>query len=238
MSTMVKPAEVVDYTRTEGENQPPSDPGRTATLESASPGVYPMRSIVLCAFATAISVQAADVKLSRQQSDSFNTKVFQIAALGGQRTAQNSARRTPITEAELNSWFAFHGQPLVPQGIAEPAISMVGQGRVSGRAIVDLDVVAKKRASGGVLDPWSYIGGKMPVSVTGLLHTRDGVGRFQLETADVSGVPVPKVVLQEVVAYYTRTEDHPRGVNMEDPFELPAGIRQIEVGAGQAVVVQ
>jgi hypothetical protein len=115
---------------------------------------------------------------------------------------------------------------------------MVGPGKVSGRAIVDLDVVAKKRATGGVLDPWGYIGGKMPVSVTGLLHTKDGVGRFQLESAEVSGVPVPKMVLQELVAYYTRTEDHPSGVNMDDPFELPARIRQIEVGAGEAVVVQ
>jgi hypothetical protein len=193
-------------------------------------------SIVLLAFVATAVLQAADVKLSRQQADAFNVKIFQIAAAGG--ASQAGPRRTPITEAELNSWFAFHGQPLVPEGIAEPAISMVGPGRVSGRAIVDLDVVAKKRAKGGVLDPWAYIGGKMPVSVTGLLHTKDGVGRFQLEGAEVSGVPVPKLVLQEVVAYYTRTEDHPSGVNMDDPFELPARIRQIEVGAGQAIVVQ
>jgi hypothetical protein len=195
-------------------------------------------SVLSLAFVAVVTLEAADVKLSREQADSFNTKIFQIAAMGGQRSAAPGTRRIPITEAELNSWFAFHGQPLVPQGIAEPAISMVGQGKVSGRAIVDLDVVAKKRTSGGVLDPWSYIGGKMPVAVTGLLVTKDGVGRFQLETAEVSGVPVPKMVLQEVVAYYTRTEDHPRGVNMDDPFELPAGIRQIEVGTGEAVVVQ
>jgi hypothetical protein len=194
-------------------------------------------SIVLLAFTSALGLQAADARLSRQHSDAFNAKIFQIAA-NGHSNAAPGARRTPISETELNSWFAFHGQPLVPQGIVEPAISMIGPGKVSGRAIVDLDVVAKKRASGGTLDPWSYIGGKVPVTVTGLLHTKDGVGRFQLETAEVSGVPVPKMVLQEVVAYYTRTEDHPRGVNMEDPFELPAGIRQIEVGAGQAVVVQ
>jgi hypothetical protein len=188
------------------------------------------------AFVATASLQGADVKLSRQQADAFNVKIFQIAANGG--TGEAGARRTPISEAELNSWFAFHGQPLVPRGIAEPVISMVGPGKVSGRAIVDLDVVAKKRATGGVLDPWGYIGGKMPVSVTGLLHTKEGVGRFQLESAEVSGVPVPKMVLQELVAYYTRTEDHPSGVNMDDPFELPARIRQIEVGAGEAVVVQ
>jgi hypothetical protein len=193
--------------------------------------------LALVVLTAAATLQAADAKLSRQQADAFHAKIFKIAALGEKRT-QVAGQRTPVTEAELNSWFAYHGQPLVPQGIAEPAISMIGQGKVSGRAIVDLDVVAKKRASGGVLDPWSYIGGKMPVSVTGVLASKDGVARFQLESADVSGVPVPKMVLQELVAYYTRSDGHPSGVNMDDPFELPAGIRQIEVGAGQAVVVQ
>jgi len=143
-----------------------------------------------------------------------------------------------VTEAELNSWFAFHGQPLIPRGISEPAISILGNGKVSGRAIVDLDAVARKKTTGGMLDPWSYVGGRMPVVVTGVLHTRDGIGRFELETAEVSGVPVPKMLLQELVSYYSRTPDHPNGVSMDAPFELPANIQRIEVGAGQAVVVQ
>ena len=196
------------------------------------------RSITfVLAFVAAAAGLRADVKISREQSDSFMRKVLLIATQG--EKAQNVAgRRTPVTEAELNSWFAYTGQPLIPQGITEPVISMVGPGKVSARAIVDLDTVAKKRASGGVLDPWSYVGGKVPVSVAGVLHTKDGVGRFEMESAEVSGVPVPKTLLQELVAYYSRSEDHPKGVNMDDPFELPANIRQIEVGAGQAVIVQ
>jgi hypothetical protein len=49
---------------------------------------------------------------------------------------------------------------------------------------------------------------------------------------------VPKTFLQELVSYYSRTPTNPRGVNLEDPFALPASIRQIDVGAGQAVIVQ
>jgi hypothetical protein len=45
-------------------------------------------------------------------------------------------------------------------------------------------------------------------------------------------------VLQELVSYYSRTAEDPRGIDLDEPFELPAGIRQIEVGQGQAVVVQ
>jgi hypothetical protein len=190
--------------------------------------------VALCA----AGVQGADAKLSRQSADSFQHKIMVIAA--GERAAVKTAapRRTPLTEGELNSWFAYHAQPLIPQGVAEPKISIIGNGKLGAEAIVDLDAVAKRKATGAVLDPWGYIGGRVPVSVTGILHTKDGVGRFQLESAEVSGVPVPKTLLQELVAYYSRTENHPNGINMEAPFELPAGISRIEVAQGQAVVVQ
>jgi len=49
---------------------------------------------------------------------------------------------------------------------------------------------------------------------------------------------VPKSLLQELVSYYSKTADKPGGVSIDEPFALPAGIRQIEVGQGQAVVVQ
>jgi hypothetical protein len=71
-----------------------------------------------------------------------------------------------------------------------------------------------------------------------VLHTQNGQGRFELQQAAVSGVPVPKALLQELVSYYSRTADAPQGINMDEPFVLPANIRQIEVGQGQAVVIQ
>jgi hypothetical protein len=40
------------------------------------------------------------------------------------------------------------------------------------------------------------------------------------------------------VSYYSRTPENPQGVRLDDTFSLPANIRQIEVGQGQAVVVQ
>lgn len=197
-----------------------------------------MSRIAAAAAAAALmtaALQAANV--TRQHADAFQEKMIRIA-LTERTTAAAGKRRTPISEAELNSWFAFQGQPLVPHGITEPRIVILGQGKVSGEAIVDVDAIAKKRATGNMLDPWSYLGGKVPVAVRGILHTRDGIGRFEVETAEVSGVPVPKTILQELVAYYSRTPEHPKGVNLDDPFDLPAGIRSIEVGEGQAIVVQ
>jgi hypothetical protein len=49
---------------------------------------------------------------------------------------------------------------------------------------------------------------------------------------------VPKSMLQEVIAYYSRSEASPQGVNFEAPFRLPARIREIRTARGQAVIVQ
>jgi hypothetical protein len=64
------------------------------------------------------------------------------------------------------------------------------------------------------------------------------VGRFQLESADISGVTVPKSLLQELLSYYSRTPEKPAGINMDEPFVLPSAIREIRVGQGSVVVVQ
>ena len=187
---------------------------------------------VVLALAT---VEAAT--LSKQQADLFSRKVQQIV-VQGDRVQQPGTKRTPVSENELNSWFAYSAKPLLPSGVAEPRITLVGNGKVAGQAIVDLDAIAKKKQSGGTFDVWSLVGGKVPVNVSGTLRTSNGVGNFQLESADVSGVPLPKTFLQEMVSYYSRTPAHPQGVKIDDPFELPASIRQIDVSAGQAVIVQ
>jgi hypothetical protein len=51
-------------------------------------------------------------------------------------------------------------------------------------------------------------------------------------------VPVPKIILQEIVSHYSKTPQNPAGIGLDDPFMLPAGIREIQVERGQAIVVQ
>jgi hypothetical protein len=51
-------------------------------------------------------------------------------------------------------------------------------------------------------------------------------------------VPVPKILLQEIIGYYSRTPEKPAGISLDDPFPLPARIREIQVERGQAIIVQ
>jgi hypothetical protein len=182
-----------------------------------------------------LTLQAAAI--SKQQADLFSRKVAQIVGQAD-RVQKPGTRRTAVSESELNSWFAYSAMPLLPAGVAEPRVTLVGNGKLAGKALVDLDAIAKRKQSGGTFDLWNLVGGKVPVNVIGTLRTKDGQGSFLLESADISGLPVPKTFLQELVSYYSRTPNNPRGVNLEDPFALPASIRQIDVGAGQAVIVQ
>jgi hypothetical protein len=177
--------------------------------------------------------------VSEQQANAFNRKMELVKENGAtELRAGPGLRRTAFTEAEVNSWFAYDGRDLLPAGVTGAQFSIVGRGRVAAEATVDLEALAKQRATGGALDPWTYLSGRVPVKLNGVLHTQNGVGRFEVEDAAVSGIPIPSALLQDMVSYYSRTADDPGGVRLDDSFRLPARIKQIELGPGQAVVVQ
>ena len=96
----------------------------------------------------------------------------------------------------------------------------------------------KDEIPAGIVDPMGYLTGRLPITARGRLITQDGIGRFQLESAEVSGVTVPKMFVQELLSFYSRTTEDPDGINMDDPFELPAQIREIKVTQGAATIVQ
>ena len=188
--------------------------------------------------ALAIVPAWAQARLTKQDADRFEAKLGKIV-LQGKTAALKSAqaRSTPITDLELNSYLAFAAKDQVPTGILEPTLNALGDGKVSGRAIVDLDVVRTQKQRGW-LDPVGYLSGRLPVTASGRLTTKDGKGQFQLESVEISGVTVPKAVLQELLTYYSKSPENPNGISMEAPFELPARIREIRVGAGTSTVVQ
>src|SRR5204862_333358 len=139
---------------------------------------------------------------------------------------------------EVNSYLQFELGDKLPTGVKNPWVSILGENRVSGRAIVDLAQVAKAHKSTGVLDPYNYLGGSLPVVANGTLKSRNGVATFALESASISGVPVPVWMLQEIVSSYSKSPESPQGIAIDKPFPLPAGIREIQLERGQATVIQ
>ena len=178
----------------------------------------------------------ADQRASRDGAGAFKQKMAAISALEAHPAQQ--PRRTTVTENELNAYLASEAGSHLPVGVADPSVSILGPGRVLGRAVVDLDSVRKQKNPTSPLDPMSFLTGRVPVTAVGTLATGNGKGRFALESASVAGVPIPTSMLQEVVAFFSRTPENPAGISLDAPFSLPAGIREIQVERGQATVVQ
>jgi hypothetical protein len=178
----------------------------------------------------------ADLRTSKRDAATLKQKVATINEQA--ERPGRAARRTIVTETEVNSYLVYEAREQIPVGVVEPSISVLGPGRLSGRAIVDLDAVRKQKAPTSLLDPMNYLVGRLAVTAVGILKTANGIGRFDLESSSVGSVPVPKILLQEIVGYYSRTPEKPAGISLDDPFPLPARIREIQVERGQAIIVQ
>ena len=192
--------------------------------------LVPVLAVVLMAGAR------ADAPQTRREADGMQVKLRLIVARGEQCPCTRRLSTT-ITQGEVNSYLRHHAAGDLPDGVVDPHVTIIGSGRVAGRATVDLDRVRTSRQRGW-LDPAAYLTGKLPVTATGILHTQNGQGRFELQEATVGGVAVPKVVLQELLSYYSRSEEDPDGLNLDEVFELPAKIREIQVGKAVAYVIQ
>lgn len=188
-------------------------------------------ALLTVAMATSVAAQSS----LQAQADAAYAKLQSVMRAVKQAAAP--ARRTVFSQTEMNAYLRYRATTWLPTGITEPSVQFIGGNRITTVVTADLDGV-RKRSSGGWFDPTSYLGGRLPVHVTGTLATSAGKGRFMLETATVDGIPVPRVFIAELLAFYTRSSDNPAGVRLEEPFELPSEIERIDVTNGQAIVIQ
>jgi hypothetical protein len=213
-------------------------------------GIRPESGVVLALGLLLTAQLSGQQRVTKQDADRCQTKFGRITAFANQ-PSQGSAsaskavaaapaarsQTTQLTDTELNSYIRYHLREQVPAGIVEPTLNAVGDGRVRGGATIDLDAVRKSRQRGW-MDPMNFLTGSLPLTAAGVLVTQNGVGRFQLESAEISGISIPKSLVQELLSHYSKSAENPSGLSLDDPFELPARIKEIRVGRGEAMVVQ
>ena len=193
-----------------------------------------LAAVTAIAFGAATS--GAGVGPSRADAESLRKKVTIIVEFGTVSARQQ--RRTMLTENEVNAYLTFEAMDQIPAGVVEPAIAIAGGGRVSARAVVDLDAVRKQKSQRSLLDPMIYVSGRVPVTAIGMVKAIGGVGRVEFESAAIGSIPVPKLILQEIVSYYSRSPERPAGIGLDDSYALPARIREIQFEPGRAIIVQ
>ena len=122
-------------------------------LEPARPDNLMFEPMVRSSFVLAAAISAVPVlypvvyatgQASRRDADQMKQKVAAIERLG-ERPDRGEARRTTVTENEVNAYLALDGREELPPGVVDPVVSILGTGRVSGRATVDLDAVRKQK---------------------------------------------------------------------------------------------
>src|SRR5687767_5272600 len=86
-------------------------------------------------------ISAADV-LTPQLGNAFARKVVLVQEHANAGVTKPLS--TTFTQAETNSYLKYNAGDLLPTGMTQPMITMVGQGRLAGQAVIDLDVVRQK----------------------------------------------------------------------------------------------
>ncbi len=146
--------------------------------------------LTCCLLALSVALSAQSPGATKAQAEQFERKLHEIVANGA--GSGTTPRRTPISQIEVNAYLRVRGPELLPVGVTDATVAAEGAGRLSGRAIVDLDQVREKKSNGSLFDLTSYLTGRLPVTARGVLHTQDGRGRFDLQGAEVGGIPVPQ----------------------------------------------
>jgi hypothetical protein len=194
------------------------------------------RTIFATWLALSLSLPLSAAQVTKQNADRLQRKIDEITENGSRNPV--APKKTAVTQDEVNSYLAYNARDKIPPGLTQPEITLFGNGRLGGRILVDIDEFKRHRNSQGFIDPFNYISGKVPVTARGVLRAREGKGQFQLESAEISGFPVPKPILQELVSFFSRTPEHPEGFKIDAPFDLPAKIREVVFQNGEAVIVQ
>lgn len=191
--------------------------------------------IMVLTLSAAVSVTAA-LEISKEQGNRLERKIDEIAKNASAEPVRS--KKTLMSESEVNSYLNFNVKEKIPRGLSHPQISGLGNGNLAGRVFIDLDEFKRQRGSGGIMDPLNYISGQVPLTARGVLRARDGKGQFELLSAEIHRIPIPKPLVQELVTFFSRTQETPRGINIDEPFNLPAKIREVIVNQGEAVVTQ
>jgi hypothetical protein len=195
-------------------------------------------TIALCLLGAVAVSAAAQAALTKGDADSLEKKLAAIlqrgAAIG---RAAEKPLRTTITDREFNAYFKFQGAVNLPVGVVNPRIEILDGGRLVGYARVDLDTVRKSKERTWT-DPLAYMSGTVEIRMVGVARAANGKGKIDLESATLGGLPVPIMLVQELIAYYSKTPETPTGFLLDQPFDLPQKVRQVDFTRGSAVIVQ
>ena len=183
-----------------------------------------------------VAAAAGPVQNGTAAADRMQQKLEAIVRFGA--IPRLETQSTVIEEGEVNAYLEHYLRSEIPPGISTPVLRILAENRLSATATLDLDVMNASRPPAEGFDPLRMLTGSLPAKVTGRLVTENGSGRFELESAELGGIPLPRVLVSQIVSRYSVSADEPNGINLDAPFDLPSSIREIRIEPGQVTVLQ
>jgi len=199
-------------------------------------GLAPILLLLLAAQTPVVEARPAPTRpgLSWEEADVVTRTLRRIDRR--LRSGRPAATDTVIvTERQINSFVNLSLGDRIPPEVSDFELRLL-PGRLAAHAVVDLDRVKAKLPEGSGLTLLSLLSGPVPVDLRGRLEGSDGMGRFELEEASVSGVSVPPSVLAQLVSLATRSAERPQGLDIAAPVPLPWTARRLRLDAGRLLV--
>ncbi len=145
-----------------------------------------------------------------------------------------SAPRIEVSEADLNSWLAVAVESRRRLGVRSLEVDLQGSNRLRAVAVVDMDQVQLEGFSVRLFK--AVLSGEQRLVMEGRLEVSQGRGQYQVENASFNGVTVPAWLASMVISYLSSHQ--PPHVDVTESFDLPYGLRDIELLADRAVILR
>ena len=142
-----------------------------------------------------------------------------------------------VYQREINSFLRYQAAPELPPGVSEIEVDLSDSGQVSVFAIVDLSTIRSDQSPDS-LGPLQYLSGRLPVAVQGLVWSESGVGRFDIQSVTIGSISVPPSAISNLIHRYSRNEERPDGIDLDESFDLPYGVTEVRVEHERAIVIQ
>ena len=138
-----------------------------------------------------------------------------------------------FTEEEVNSYLYYNLARQYPPGVSKVNVSF-SPGAISGSAEIDFDKLKAARAGGPAYGRGPRIlnylfSGTHAIASDGHFSAADGMGRLELNTVSIDGIPLPQPMVDYLIENYLR--DRFPGFDLEKPFAMPYAIDRMQVSA-------
>ncbi len=167
--------------------------------------------------------------VSRHAAQSLQNKIDDVHKVEASGDPQHRDNEVEVSEVELESYVLFELREKIPAQLDSIRVQLT-----PGAISADTQITFTSNATGNsMLD--ALVGGTHNLFVKGRLSGSDSMGKFDLDEVRVDGIPVPKVLIQTLVDKYVKPK-YP-DVDLKAPFDLPWGIRSIDIQTAKARIV-